>query len=117
MIYVCIPSYNESETVGLLLWKIRKVFEELHREYQILLADDASTDETAEVLEGYARVLPLTVIRAERRQGYARSVELLLRRALESSDRPKRDSAILLQADFSQGRELPELVRRLDSGA
>ena len=26
MIYVCIPSYNEAPTVGLLLWKIRQVF-------------------------------------------------------------------------------------------
>ena len=26
MIYVCIPSHNEAQTVGLLLWKIRQVF-------------------------------------------------------------------------------------------
>lgn len=118
MIYVCIPSYDEGPTVGLVLWKIRKVFEEFPREYQLLVADDGSTDGTAGILEPYARVLPLTVLRHERRQGYARTLEELLQLALSRSDRPKRDSAILMHADFSHGPQyLPDFVRRLDSGA
>jgi glycosyltransferase involved in cell wall biosynthesis len=118
MIYVCIPSYDEGPTVGLVLWKIRKVFEEFPREYQILVADDASTDQTAEILEPYTKVLPLTVIRHAARQGYARTVEELLNLALERTDRPKRDSAILMHADFAHGPEfLPDFVRRLESGA
>ena len=63
MIYVCIPSFDEGPTVGLVLWKIRRVFEEFPREYQLLVVDDGSTDTTAEILEPYAKVLPLTVIR------------------------------------------------------
>ena len=118
MIYVCIPSYDEGPTVGLVLWKIRKVFEEFPREYQLLVADDGSGDGTAEILEPYTRVLPLTVLRHERRQGYARTLEELLQLALSRSDRPKRDSAILMHADFSHGPHyLPDFVRRLDSGA
>jgi glycosyltransferase involved in cell wall biosynthesis len=118
MIYVCIPSHNEGPTIGLVLWKIRKVFQEFPREYQILVADDGSTDGTAEILEPYTNVLSLTVIRNPARLGYARSVESLLNTALERTDRPKRDSAILMHADFAHGPEfLPEFVRRLDSGA
>ena len=118
MIYVCIPSFDEGPTIGLVLWKIRKVFEEFPREYQLLVADDGSSDGTAEVLDPYSRVLPLTVLRHERRQGYARSLEALLNLALQRSDRPKRDSAILMHADFSHGPQyLPDFVRRLDSGA
>src|ERR1051325_7299664 len=118
MIYVCIPSFDEGPTVGLVLWKIRKVFEEFPREYQILLADDASTDQTTVLLDPYTKVLPLSLIRHQSRQGYARTVEELLNLALERTDRPKRDSAILMHADFAHGPQfLPDFVRRLESGA
>ena len=118
MIYVCIPSHDEGPTVGLVLWKIRKVFGEFGREYQLLVADDASTDRTAETLEPYLKVLPLTVVRNDKRLGYAGSVEGLLRLALERSDRPRRDCAVVMHADFSHGPQfLPELVREMESGA
>jgi glycosyltransferase involved in cell wall biosynthesis len=118
MIYVCIPSYNEAPTVGLLLWKVRQVFAGFPREYQMLVLDDGSDDATAEVLERYTRVLPLTVIRHQTRRGYAASVEELLRQAVDRTDRPKRDAAILMHADFAHGPNfIPDLVRRIESGA
>jgi glycosyltransferase involved in cell wall biosynthesis len=118
MIYVCIPSYNEAPTIGLLLWKVRQVFGGFPREYHLLVLDDGSNDSTSEVLEPYARVLPLTVIRHGQRQGYSASVEELLRKAVELTDRPKRDAAILMHADFTHNpQSIPDLVRRIESGA
>ena len=70
------------------------------------------------MLERYTRVLPLTVIRHQERRGYAASVEELLRQAVERTDRPKRDAAILMHADFAHGPNfIPDLVRRIESGA
>lgn len=118
MIYVCIPSHNEAPTVGLLLWKIRQVFTAFPREYQLIVADDGSTDSTAEVLAPYARVLPLTIVTHPARLGYAATVEELLRIAVERTDRPKRDCAIVMHADFAHdAAALPDLVRRIESGA
>jgi glycosyltransferase involved in cell wall biosynthesis len=118
MIYVCIPSHNEAPTVGLLLWKIRQVFSTFEREYQLLVGDDGSTDATREILQPYTRALPLTVIRSEEQRGYARTIEGLLRLAVERTDRPKRDCAIMMHADFAHGPHfIPDLVRHIDGGA
>ncbi|MEZ4412250.1 MAG: glycosyltransferase family 2 protein [Gemmatimonadales bacterium] len=118
MLYICIPSRNEAPTVGLLLWKIRQVFASTPREYQLLVGDDASTDATREVLAPYAKVLPLTILRTEKHQGYARTLERLLRHAVALSDRPRRDSAVVLRADFLHDpATIPELLKKFDSGA
>jgi uncharacterized protein DUF3108/glycosyl transferase family 2 len=118
MIYVCIPVHNEARTAGLVLWKVRQVFTAFPREYQLLVADDASTDDTAEVLASYAKVLPLTVVTHRERRGYAQSLEALLRLALQRTDRPKRDCAITLHADFAHSPErMEDMVKRLESGA
>src|SRR5213592_2254929 len=118
MIYVCVPVHDEARTVGLVLWKVRQVFTAFEREYQIIACDDGSTDGTADVLTSYARVLPLTVIKHRSRQGYARSLEELLRVALQRTDRPKRDCAITLHADFVHAPEtMEEMVKRVESGA
>src|SRR5258708_33796622 len=94
MIYVCVPVHNEASTVGLVLWKVRQVFTAFQREYQIIACDDASTDATADVLTSYARVLPLTVVKHQTRQGYARRLEELPRLAHNRTHPRKPDSAI-----------------------
>jgi hypothetical protein len=118
MIYVCVPVHDEARTAGLVLWKVRQVFTAFAREYHILACDDGSTDGTDETLASYARVLPMTIVTHPARQGYARSLEELLRLALQRTDRPKRDCAITLHADFVHAPEtMEEMVKRLESGA
>jgi len=118
MIYVCVPVHNEAHTAGLVLWKVRQVFTAFPREYQLLVLDDASTDDTHEVLASYAKVLPMTIVTHPERRGYARSLEELLRLALQRTDRPKRDCAITLHADFVHSPEsMEDMVKHLESGA
>lgn len=118
MIYVCTHANNNASTVGLLLWKVRRVFTAFPREYHLLVADDGSSDATREVLDLYQRVLPVTVLRSETARGYAAYLDLLLRDALRRTDRPKRDCAITIRPDFSvRADALPDFVRRIESGA
>src|SRR5213592_4342214 len=118
MIYVCVPVHNEARTAGLVLWKVRQVFTAFPREYQLLVLDDASTDDTGEVLAAYAKVLPMTIVTHRDRRGYASSLEELLRLALQRTDRPKRDCAITLHADFTHSPEsMEDMVKHLESGA
>lgn len=118
MLYICIPAYNEGPTVGLVLWNIHKVFTRYSREYEILVVDDASDDSTAETLETYARLLPLTVTRHQKRLGYAAALDTLARAAAARTRYPRRDAAVFMQADFSDPPEaLPELIKRFEGGA
>jgi hypothetical protein len=118
MIYVCVPVHNEARTAGLVLWKVRQVFTAFPREYHLLVLDDASTDDTRDVLMSYAKVLPMTIVTHGERRGYAKSLEELLRLALQRTDRPKRDCAITLHADFVHSPEsMEDMVKRVESGA
>jgi glycosyltransferase involved in cell wall biosynthesis len=118
VIYICIPVLDEAPTVGVLLWRIRQVMLEFRRDFHLLVLDDASSDDTASVLEPYQRVMPLTVLRNERSGGYAAAVERLLREAADRSTHPRRDAAVVIQADFTEPpEEIPSLVKRLEGGA
>ena len=118
MIYICLPARNEAQTVGVLLWKLRSVMADFPREYQVLVLDDGSTDDTGEVLEPYLQVLPLTVLQGAEPRGYAAALEGLIREAVKRSEQPKRDVVVVLQADFSNSPEqIPSLVKRIEGGA
>lgn len=117
MLYFCIPAYNEAPTIGLLLWRLRKVFQDQPREYEVLVFDDGSTDATAELLEPYHKVMPLTVLGGQR-VGYAAALDALFREASRRTRYPRRDAVIVLQGDFTdQPEHLLELLKRFDGGA
>ncbi len=118
MLYICIPSFDEAPTIGVLLWKIRKVFQDYSREYEIIVYNDASTDSTAETLESYTKALPLTVIGGTSRVGYARALTELCRVATQRTKYARRDAVITLQGDFTDQPEfIPEMVKRFEGGA
>ncbi len=118
MLYICIPAFNEAPTVGLLLWRIRKVFQQYSREHEVVVFNDGSTDDTVEVLKPYHDVLPLTVIGGRDHVGYAAALDALARTVSRRTRYPRRDAMITMQADFTDPPEhLPELVKRLEGGA
>src|SRR6185503_7205081 len=110
--------HNEAETLGLLLWRIRKVFQEYARDYEVLVFDDGSSDGTTDAVKPYTEVLPLTILGGPTRVGYAAALDALCRAVSSRTRYPRRDAMITLQGDFTdQPEQLPELVKRFEGGA
>ena len=118
VLYLAIPAHNEVATIGVLLWRLRTVLAEFPREYEVVVYDDASTDETAEVAAQYERAMPVTVLRGKSRLGYAGAVDALLRHVATRTRYPRRDALLLMQGDFTDPPGIvPEFARRFEGGA
>jgi glycosyltransferase involved in cell wall biosynthesis len=118
VIYICIPALDEAHTVGVLLWRVRQVMVAFGRDFHVLVLDDGSGDDTSAAVKRYATVMPLTLLRNARTEGYAAAVERLLREAVERSTHPRRDVAVVMQGDFTEPpEEIPTLVKRMEGGA
>jgi glycosyltransferase involved in cell wall biosynthesis len=118
VLYLCIPAFNEAPTVGLLLWRLRSVMQEFAREYEILVYNDGSTDGTAETLQSYEEVLPLSVLGGDEHRGYGYALSALARAVSMRTRYPRRDGMLTMQADFTDRPEnVPELVKRFEGGA
>lgn len=68
---IIIPVYNEGKTVGEIIRQVQKVkgFEK-----EIIVVDDASTDNTPKVLQSFKNSKGIRVIRHERNQGKGASI-------------------------------------------
>jgi hypothetical protein len=118
VLYLAIPAHNEVATIGVLLWRLRTVLAEFPREYEVVVYDDASSDDTAAVAEQYERAMPVTVLRGATHLGYAGAVNALLTHVAGLTRYPRRDAVLLLQGDFTDPPGMvPEFARRFEGGA
>lgn len=69
-----VPCYNEAEVIGRTLDKVETISQAIGRSFEIVLIDDASTDNSVRVLQAYRAAkpaLPLRVFRRTKNRGLA----------------------------------------------
>jgi dolichyl-phosphate beta-glucosyltransferase len=103
---VVIPAFNEAGRLPRTLERVTAFLREGSRSYEVLVADDGSTDETAQK----ARAAGATVLRDEHNHGKGHAV----RRGMLAARGQRR---LMTDADLSTPiEELPRFLARMDEG-
>lgn len=108
MIVVLLPAYNEEESLPRLLPKIADVMKSRGQPYRIVAGNDGSKDRTQELLEQYAKTLPLEIVRHTINRGLGETSRDLFERGAEIA----RSGDVIVRMDCDDTHE-PEVIFRM----
>ena len=111
MISIVIPVHNEERSILPLYDRLTAVLESLHRPYEILFVDDASTDRSVELLSNLVETdARLKVIRLRRNFGQSAALSAGFHEA-------KGKIVIAMDGDLQHAPEdIPALLAKIDEG-
>ncbi len=113
--WIVLPAYNEEIGLPSLLHKIQQVFAANAADYEVILVDDASTDETARVASQASFRMPLTMVQHPANQGLAGALRTGFETALKVG-RPG-DVVITMDSDDThQPGTMNRLLQMIDDG-
>ncbi len=102
---VVIPALNEEESIARELVKIRQVMDETGTEYEIIVVDDGSSDNTAKIAEGFEGA---ELVRHGANRGYGEALKTGIRKA-------GYNTVVIVDADGTYPvEEIPRLCRHMD---
>lgn len=107
---VCIASFNNAQFLPVLF---DSVADQTFKDFHVYVSYDGSTDNTLEVLQGYADTLPLTIVEYGEKPGIGLNKNKVVTRALE--DNPTYIQ-MLDADDYIDPGFLQAVVDRLDQG-
>lgn len=113
MITIIIPAYNEEKRIGKSLEKLATFLEKRTEEFEVIVVDDASTDNTSSAARSFSnRIKNLNVLRLEKSPDAGKG--LAVHHGMLAA---KGDIALFTDADFSTPiEELDKLLEKLNSG-
>jgi glycosyltransferase involved in cell wall biosynthesis len=111
MLSIIIPVFNESENLPILHKKLEAVLDAVGREYEVILVDDGSSDDSSEVLTSLTKQNPrFKVVSFVRNFGQTAAM-------MAGIDHSKGDVIIPMDADLQNDPEdIPRLLAKLDEG-
>ncbi|MBF0361688.1 MAG: glycosyltransferase [Oligoflexia bacterium] len=121
-VIVVLPAYNEAENIGGLIEAIDESLYTINfghplstPNYQILVVDDGSKDNTREVVLSYKKVIPIILIQHEKNQGLGATIRDGLKHA--ASICHSKDIIVAMDADNTHPAELMnQMIRKIREG-
>ena len=108
-IVVTIPAYNEEKTIGSVISSIHEVMKSNKYDYNMLVVDDGSRDNTAEA----AKKANAVVYSHPKNYGLADTFRTEIKKALDL----KADIIVHIDADMQyQPKEIPQLIKEIEKG-
>lgn len=115
-LFVLLPSYNEEKALPYLLESMQKVFGSGRYDYEIVVINDGSADETANTAIKWRNSLNITLLNHEKNMGLGEAVNtgfLYFCRCCDDGD-----IAIVMDADNTHRPSLiPVMANRITSGS
>ncbi|MGR9053939.1 MAG: glycosyltransferase family 2 protein [Gammaproteobacteria bacterium] len=111
MLSVCVPIYNEEESIPVLYEKVKDVLSQLNREWEIILINDGSNDGSSAVLDALAeKDSRVKVVHFRRNFGQTAAM-------MAGIDYASGQVIIPIDADLQNDPEdIPRLLAKLDEG-
>ncbi|TWU01812.1 glycosyltransferase [Neorhodopirellula pilleata] len=107
-VFLALPAYNEQESLPELLERIGEAFADSGLEYEVVIVDDGSRDDTAQIASQMSFQMPLHLVRHSTNQGLGRTIRDGLREAVDRAG--ERDIIITMDADNTHP---PGLINRM----
>ena len=112
-LWVVLPAYNEREAIETLLRKIVSI--DFRHDLHIVVVDDASTDDTAEIVSRLSFSMPVTLVQHPQNQGLAGAIRTGFGYCLKYGKED--DIVVTLDADDTQPpATIPKMLVMIDEG-
>lgn len=107
-VIITIPAFNEERTLPLILTEIKQVMSVTKYQYEILIVDDGSTDQTSSIAKQFGAI---TITKKHR--GLAQT----FRSEMEECLKRKADIIVHTDADGQyHSKHIPELIQKVEAG-
>ncbi len=97
MIYILLPAYNESNNLKKLIRRIKETFNQLKKNYEIIIVNDGSEDGTKEILNELKKKYPIHILNHKKNLGLGAALNTGFVGA--SKILKKNDSLVVMDSD------------------
>ena len=108
--YILLPAFNEEESIVPLTQKIDKSLRKSNIDYQIIVCNDGSTDNTLKILKRQARIYPIHIINHSINRGLGETS----RDNFEAAAAMSATNDVIVRLDCDETHE-PDLIAKLIS--